>query len=189
MEIAKGRGRGGGDGGRSSGREFRAPNTGFRVLVRNLPSSASWQDLKDFIKQVVKPAYTNVTRERDSAVGVVEFDSFDDMDRAIRSLDDAEFNNKFDTARVRLVEDRDGGRDRDDRGGHGRGRSPRRRSPDRSPQRARERSRSNERGDDRDRDYDRGRSPPRSHPVELDRSPAEDYDRRDDEPRGHDEPL
>lgn len=149
VELAKGAGGRGGGGGFGGGGPrgfggapppgFRPRQTGFRVLVRNLPMSASWQDLKvrawggvgwvhrvvwpgaawrgacggntpgqgvrqwppashllpsrvsppnktqqDFIRQVCKPAYTNVFRDRDGVVGVVEFETGDDMDRVIR---------------------------------------------------------------------------------------------------------
>lgn len=42
-------------------------------------------------------------------MGIVEFDSADDLDRAIRKLDDTEFRNPFDRSFIRIVED-DGGR-------------------------------------------------------------------------------
>ena len=40
--------------------------------------------LQDFIRQVCKPAYTNCFRDRDGMMGVVEFETADDMDRTIR---------------------------------------------------------------------------------------------------------
>jgi hypothetical protein len=46
------------------------------------PFNPSW--LQDFIRQVCKPAYTNVFRDRDGVTGVVEFETGDDMDRCIR---------------------------------------------------------------------------------------------------------
>jgi arginine/serine-rich splicing factor 1/9 len=59
VELAKGAGRGGGGGGGFGGGGgprggfggapppgFRPRHTGFRILVKNLPMSASWQDLK-----------------------------------------------------------------------------------------------------------------------------------------------
>lgn len=56
VELAKGSmGRGGRDGGRDGGRGgfggapppgFRPRQTGFRILVKGLPMSASWQDVK-----------------------------------------------------------------------------------------------------------------------------------------------
>ena len=40
--------------------------------------------LQDHFRQVVKPSYTNVFRERNGVLGVVEFDTREDLDRAIR---------------------------------------------------------------------------------------------------------
>ncbi|KFM23328.1 Pre-mRNA-splicing factor SF2 [Auxenochlorella protothecoides] len=84
--------------GRDAQDAFRPRSTGFRVTVRGLPMSASWQDLKDHFRKVCTPSYTNVIRERGEAVGVVEFDNEEDMDRAIRKLDDTEFKNPFEKA-------------------------------------------------------------------------------------------
>lgn len=148
VEIARGPRPGGG--------ASRAPGTGYRVTVEGLPSSASWQDLKDFMRSAVMPVFADVKKDRDGRpVGVVEFESADDMDRAIRKLDDTEFTSRFEKGcYVRLYEDR-GGRGR----GRGRGRRERSRSRSRSPaggksnKGARERSVS--------RSVSRSRSPPR----------------------------
>ncbi|KDD73460.1 hypothetical protein H632_c2152p1, partial [Helicosporidium sp. ATCC 50920] len=104
VELAKGsrparEGPGAGRGGRGN-----QGGSQWRVLVHNLPNSASWQDLKDHFRKTVTPSFTNVFRERGAAVGVVEFDSWDDMDKAIRKLDDTEFRNPFDRAYIRLKE-------------------------------------------------------------------------------------
>ena len=40
--------------------------------------------VQDHFRQVVKPSYTNVFRERNGVLGVVEFDTREDLDRAIR---------------------------------------------------------------------------------------------------------
>lgn len=48
------------------------------------PAPAPPSSPQDFIRQVCKPAYTNVFRDRDGPVGVVEFETADDMDRTIR---------------------------------------------------------------------------------------------------------
>lgn len=153
---------------------FRGRGTGFRVLIKGLPISASWQDLKvsihektalyiisssvallalvprrprpsclyvhcacvvlilyrktsfflgcclsgtgkysacpfvqDHFRVIVKPAYTNVYRERGGVLGVVEFDTREDLERAIRKLDDTEFKNPFDRAFIRVVDESD----------------------------------------------------------------------------------
>ena len=73
--------------------------------------------LQDHFRKVVKPSYTNVVRDRGGAVGIVEFETAEDLDRAIRKLDDTEFRNPFDRGYIRIQED-DGAR-----GGRGRSRS------------------------------------------------------------------
>jgi len=119
----------------------RSKGTGFRVMVKNLPRSASWQDLKDFFRAVVAPSYVNVfLDDREGVIGIADFENADDVAYAIRKLDDAEFKNPFDKTFVRLVDDsleRAGG---GGGGGGGRGRSPARRSRSRSPRRGGSRS-------------------------------------------------
>ncbi|KAK9810585.1 hypothetical protein WJX73_002419 [Symbiochloris irregularis] len=120
--------------------------TGFRATIRNLPQSASWQDLKDHFRKVVKPAYTNVYRDRGGLIGVVEFENQEDLDLAIRKLDDTEFRNPFEKAYIRIRDESDhrqrGGRSRSRSRSrarsYSRSRSPRSRSPaSRSPSRSR----------------------------------------------------
>ncbi|KAG2439637.1 hypothetical protein HXX76_004989 [Chlamydomonas incerta] len=121
---------------------------GFRLYVKNLPRSASWQDLKDFVRRVCKPLYTEVFKDnRDNVVGVVEFESKEDMKATVRKLDDTEFTNPFDKGHyVRLTEDLE------ERG------------------RSRSRSRSRSRGRERDRARDRSRSRSRSKSRSRSRS-------------------
>ena len=75
--------------------------------------------VQDHFRSIVKPAYTNVYRERGGVLGVVEFDTREDLERAIRKLDDTEFKNPFDRAFIRVIDESD------DRGGRSRSRSPR----------------------------------------------------------------
>ena len=49
----------------------------YRVIVSNLPSSASWQDLKDYFRQAGDVIYTDVDRR---GGGVVEFASRSDQE-------------------------------------------------------------------------------------------------------------
>ena len=70
----------------------------------------------------MKPSYTNVVRDRSGAMGVVEFDTSDDLERAIRKLDDTEFRNPFDRSYIRIYED-DGSGGRGGGGGRRRSRS------------------------------------------------------------------
>ncbi len=39
---------------------------------------------QDHFRKIVKPAYTNVFRDRGQIIGVVEFETEDDLDYAIR---------------------------------------------------------------------------------------------------------
>lgn len=110
--------------------------TEYGVLVSNLPRGCSWQDLKDFMRKAGDVVYTDVDRNGD---GVVEFSNRDDMEHAIRTLDDTEFKNYNESTfiRVKSAKKRD--------------RSPDSRSRKRSPSHSRSRS--------RDRGGRRSRSP------------------------------
>ena len=48
--------------------------TGYKILVENLSSRTSWQDLKDYMRQAGEIMYTN-THEPRSGEGIVEFGS------------------------------------------------------------------------------------------------------------------
>ncbi|WOH14344.1 hypothetical protein DCAR_0933863 [Daucus carota subsp. sativus] len=100
----------------------------YRVLVTGLPSSASWQDLKDHMRRAGDVCFSQVYPER-GVSGVVDYTNYDDMKYAIRKLDDSLFKNQFSKAYIRVEE-------YDERRGYSR-------SPSRSPySRSRSRSRS-----------------------------------------------
>ena len=149
VELSRrgGGGRGGRDGGRGGppprrGRAQREPkNFDLCIDVENLPDKCSWQDLKDFMRKAGEVAFADVYESRSGRLkGIVEFVSRDDMDYALRKLDDTEMKNPFDRAYIRCYpyeDDKPSSR-------------PRSRSRSRSPApRGRSRSRS------------RSRSPPR----------------------------
>merc|ERR1719167_2036317 len=148
VEFTRGSGGGGGRrgfGDRDRGFGGRRPpgaRTGYRVVVENLSSSTSWQDLKDFMRQAGEGNYTNTHQSR-SGEGVAEFGSRGDMEYALDKLDGAELGGR----RIRIFEEGKGG-------GGGRGRS-RSRSRSRSSSKSRDRSR---RSGDRDRSRSRSRS-------------------------------
>ncbi|KAL6146549.1 hypothetical protein ACLB2K_057227 [Fragaria x ananassa] len=115
----------------------------YRVLVTGLPASASWQDLKDHMRQAGDVCFSQVFRDRGGMTGVVDYTNYDDMKYAIRKLDDSEFRNAFSRSYIR-VEEYDSSR--------GYSRSPSyglrqsySRSPSRSPYVSRSRSRSRSR--------------------------------------------
>jgi len=101
----------------------------YRVKVTGLPRTASWQDLKDFMRAGGDVRFTDV----EGGVGTAGFSSNVEMERAIRELDDTKFRARNgDTAYVRVKEDmsyndehggRGGESRRDDRRSESRGRS------------------------------------------------------------------
>ena len=78
----RGGGRPGGFGGRP-----RAPR-GHQLLVSGLPTTGSWQDLKDHFRQAGDVIYTDVYKD---GTGTVEFSRYEHMKRALRDLDDSKF--------------------------------------------------------------------------------------------------
>eukprot|EP01036_Dinobryon_divergens_P029450 gene29450-38546_t len=102
VEFAKGERRGGFDdrrepprkGGGGGGRR-----TDYGVIVTNLPRGCSWQDLKDFMRKAGDVVFTDVDKYGE---GVVEFSNRDDMEYAIKSLDDTEFKNHHESSYIRV---------------------------------------------------------------------------------------
>ncbi|XWS55208.1 hypothetical protein CRYUN_Cryun10bG0154900 [Craigia yunnanensis] len=75
----------------------------FRVVVRGLPSSASWQDLKDHMRKAGDVCFAEVYRDGDGAMGIVDYTNYDDMKYALRKLDDSEFRNPFSRAYIGVI--------------------------------------------------------------------------------------
>ncbi|KAK9136876.1 hypothetical protein Sjap_007470 [Stephania japonica] len=73
----------------------------FAVLVTGLPSSASWQDLKDHMRRAGDVCFSEVFRDGGGTTGIVDYTNYDDMKYAIRKLDDSEFRNAFSRAYIR----------------------------------------------------------------------------------------
>ncbi|RLM93901.1 serine/arginine-rich splicing factor SR30-like isoform X2 [Panicum miliaceum] len=76
----------------------------YRVMVTGLPSSASWQDLKDHMRRAGDVCFSDVYREAGETIGVVDYTNYDDMKYAIRKLDDSLFRNAFSRAYIRVRE-------------------------------------------------------------------------------------
>ncbi|XP_047981688.1 serine/arginine-rich splicing factor SR30-like isoform X4 [Salvia hispanica] len=87
-----------------SSRGGASKHSDYRVLVTGLPSSASWQDLKDHMRRAGDVCFSQVYRERDGMRGVVDYNNYDDMKYAIRKLDDSLFRNQFSKAYIRVEE-------------------------------------------------------------------------------------
>ncbi|KTF74509.1 hypothetical protein cypCar_00049607, partial [Cyprinus carpio] len=60
--------------------------TEYRLIVENLSSRCSWQDLKDFMRQAGEVTYADAHKERANE-GVIEFRSYSDLRRAVEKLD------------------------------------------------------------------------------------------------------
>jgi len=140
---------GGGGRGRSPPRRRGNPpgrRTGYRLLVDNLSSRTSWQDLKDYMRQAGEITYTNTHHIR-SGEGIVEFGSKSDMEYALDKLDGTELDGR----KIKLTEENK----------HSRSRS-RSREKSRRGDRTRSRDRSRSRSNDRSRSRSRSRSNRRS---------------------------
>uniref|UniRef100_A0A0E0D0B5 RRM domain-containing protein n=1 Tax=Oryza meridionalis TaxID=40149 RepID=A0A0E0D0B5_9ORYZ len=83
------------------GRRGVSRHSEYRVLVTGLPSSASWQDLKDHMRKAGDVCFSEVYREGGGTVGIVDYTNYDDMKYAIKKLDDSEFRNAFSKGHIR----------------------------------------------------------------------------------------
>uniref|UniRef100_A0A8D3B4Z4 RRM domain-containing protein n=1 Tax=Scophthalmus maximus TaxID=52904 RepID=A0A8D3B4Z4_SCOMX len=159
-------GHGGSHGGRSSGysswnrptRDKYGPpmRTEHRLIVENLSSKCSWQDLKDFMRQAGEVTYADAHKGRANE-GVIEFRSRSDLKRAIEKLDGTDVNGR----KIRLVEDKSR-RKRSYSGSRSRSRS-RRRSRSRKSRSSHSRSRSRSRSQSRSKRRSHSRSGRKSH--------------------------
>ncbi|GAB2265006.1 Serine/arginine-rich splicing factor sr34a [Dionaea muscipula] len=133
-----------------SGRYGISRHSEFRVVVRGLPSSASWQDLKDHMRRAGDVCFAEVSRDSEGTYGLVDYTNYEDMKLAIRKLDDTEFRNPWTKAFIR-VKKYEG-------------------SPMRSRSRSHSRGRSRSRSRGRSRSRSRGRSPRKNRSKSLGRS-------------------
>lgn len=121
--------------------------TNYRLIVENLSSRVSWQDLKDYMRQAGEVTYADAHKQHRNE-GVVEFASHSDMKNAIDKLDDTDLNGR----RIRLVEDKETKRRRSGSySSHSRSRS-------RSTRRSRSRSHSRRSSHSKSKSLSRSRS-------------------------------
>ncbi|XP_076156750.1 serine and arginine rich splicing factor 5a [Alosa pseudoharengus] len=126
---------------RSGGSRYGPPvRTEHRIVVENLSSRISWQDLKDVMRKVGEVTFVDAHRPKQNE-GVVEFASHSDMKNALDKLNGTELNGR----KLKLYEDRKRNRSRSSSRSrsYSRSRSPRSRSKSPSRSRSRNRSRSN----------------------------------------------
>ncbi|GAN11238.1 hypothetical protein MAM1_0512c10797 [Mucor ambiguus] len=180
VEIARGARRN--DERRNNGNDRRRSH--YRLIVENIASGTNWQDLKDMMRKAGEVTFADISRDRPTE-GIVEFAVRDDMEYALKKLNDRELNGQ----RVTLREDtgrneRSSGRSSTRRSrsqSKSRSRSPprrRRRSPSESRSRSPPRRRRRSPSQSRSRSASRSRSPPRKR-EKRDSSDREDSrDRR-----------
>ncbi|XP_061486888.1 serine/arginine-rich splicing factor 6-like isoform X1 [Rhineura floridana] len=146
---------------RASGRDKYGPpvRTEYRLIVENLSSRCSWQDLKDFMRQAGEVTYADAHKERTNE-GVIEFRSYSAMKHALDKLDGTEINGR----KIRLAEDKPrSSHRRSYSGSRSRSRSRRRsRSRSRRSSRSRSRSASKSRSHSKSRSQSKDRSRSRS---------------------------
>ncbi|XP_048367113.1 serine/arginine-rich splicing factor 5-like [Sphaerodactylus townsendi] len=70
-----------------------------RLIVENLSSRVSWQDLKDFMRQAGEVTFADAHRPKLNE-GVVEFASYSDLKNAIEKLSGKEINGR----KIKLIE-------------------------------------------------------------------------------------
>lgn len=95
---------------RTSGRDRRygpPTRTEYRVVVENLSSRVSWQDLKDLMRKAGDVTFADAHKAGRND-GIVEFSSYSDMKDAIEKFDGYELYNR----RLRVYEDRQNRRSR-----------------------------------------------------------------------------
>ncbi|KAK7133007.1 hypothetical protein R3I94_015034 [Phoxinus phoxinus] len=164
----------GGGGGRFPGRYSRGSQdsrrnpppmrTENRLIVENLSSRVSWQDLKDFMRQAGEVTFADAHRPKLNE-GVVEFASHNDLKNAMEKLSGKEINGR----KIKLVEaSRKKSRTRSRSSNSSRSRS---RSRGRSASRSRSRSRSHSpKSHNHSRSRSRSASPSPVRPKEAARA-------------------
>ncbi|XP_030615040.1 serine and arginine rich splicing factor 5a [Archocentrus centrarchus] len=178
-----GGGGGGGGGGyrpsRSSGSRYGPPvRTDHRLVVENLSSRTSWQDLKDLMRKAGEVTFVDAHRPNKNE-GVVEFASRSDMKNAISKLDGTELNGR----KLKIFEDsRNHSKSRSRSRSYSRSKS-RSRSRNRSRSRSRSASRTPEKktsggGKATARSQSRSKSRSKSRSRSRSRSPAPAQDKQ-----------
>jgi len=173
-----GRGGGGGGGGRyndsrSASRYGPPTRTDYRLVVENLSSRVSWQDLKDYMRQAGEVTYADAHKQR-KGEGVVEFSSRSEMKTAMEKLDGTEINGK----KIKLIHEKTSSY-----GGGGRSRKDSHRSRSRSRSGSRSRSRSRSPRGRKSRSPSGSRSKSRSKSRDVRRSRSRDAKSRSRSPR------
>ncbi|ORX52386.1 hypothetical protein DM01DRAFT_160578 [Hesseltinella vesiculosa] len=76
---------------RSNARRPRRSTSRYRLLVENIAPGSNWQDLKDMMRKAGEILYADVDNPRPGQ-GVVDFADPDDMEYALKKMNDRELN-------------------------------------------------------------------------------------------------
>ncbi|XP_077119036.1 serine/arginine-rich splicing factor 5-like isoform X5 [Ranitomeya variabilis] len=136
--------------------------TEHRIIVENLSSRVSWQDLKDFMRKAGEVTYVDAHRSNRNE-GVVEFASYSDMKSALDKLDGMELSGR----KIKLIEDRKKHRSRSKSRSYSRSRS---KSKSRGSSRSASRSRSPSRTPEKKYSQKSSGEPSQSSPKRQSRS-------------------
>ncbi|XP_018497759.1 serine/arginine-rich splicing factor 5 [Galendromus occidentalis] len=140
--------------------------TDYRVIVGNLSTRVSWQDLKDMMRKVgCEVCYADAHKHRKNEA-VIEFATRSDMKRAIQKYDGHEVNGR----KMEVHEDRRSRSRSRSKSKRSRSRSGGRRSASRSATPPRKRARSGSRSKSRSRSGSRNRSVERARSGSRSRS-------------------
>ncbi|XP_078600405.1 uncharacterized protein LOC144875346 [Branchiostoma floridae x Branchiostoma japonicum] len=90
---------GGGQGPKSRKRYGPPVRTNYRLIVENLSSHCSWQDLKDYMRQAGEVTFADAHKQNRNE-GIVAFATYRDMENAWRKLDGTEIYG----CKIKLVE-------------------------------------------------------------------------------------
>lgn len=133
----------------------------YRCLVSGLPTTGSWQDIKDHMRVAGNVCYADVYKD---GTGVCEFIRYDDMKYAVKHLDDTKFrSHEGETSYISVKSD-----------------YSKRRSASRTHSRSRSRSNSSKRNNNRSNNkaLDKERASPSYTPVRKSRDRSRSHDDR-----------
>jgi len=148
--------------------------TKYRVVVENLSTRVSWQDLKDLMRRAGEVCYADAHKDRRNE-GVIEFATRRDMERAFDKYDGYEMNGR----KIKLIDESGGGGSRSrSRSRRSRSRRSRSRSGSKSRSRSRSRSRSKRsRSNSKIKDEKKSRSKSHSRSKSKSRSASKEGSR------------
>ncbi|ANQ07624.1 RNA binding protein [Plasmodium coatneyi] len=76
-----------------NGNEIREKKNALRIVIKNVDEKASWQDLKDFGRDIGFVNYANVVQnDKKERFGIIEYCNYENVKKAVEVLDGRKFN-------------------------------------------------------------------------------------------------